>query len=166
MPWRVLAASPRALFIPPRLAAAAVRRCDQDAPAESVVLLAGLGTAGGRARAVHYRVLANGARDRRHAFRVEAHDLLDALHRTASRGLVPLAILHSHPADLGRASRADASGAWPEFLTVILERGPRPRWRAYRSAGAGPQRTLQPIALAVRLVRTHRSGRRVRVVAP
>jgi proteasome lid subunit RPN8/RPN11 len=91
--------------------------------------------------------LANRAADGRRRFLVDARDLAPALAAAARRQETALAVVHGHPGGTGRASAADAMGAWPELLTVVVAAaGPKPAWRAYRTA-AGGQRVLWRVAV-------------------
>ena len=175
MAWQVLAeGAPRALLVAPGARAAAERSLVACAPEEGIGLLAGrvMGRRHDRRTgvAVHFLPLANTAPDRRRLFALAAPDLARALAHVGARGLVPLAVVHSHPGAPPRPSRLDAEGSWAELLTVIVGGPDRPLWRAYAS-GAAPTGALRavPLALSRRRGRGAPRGlgtRRVGGVAP
>ena len=137
---------------------AAERHMRRAAPAEAAGLLAGRAVdrpSGGRSgRAGLYLPLRNTASDPLSRFRVEPDALGRALVRLGRRGLVALAVVHSHPRGPAAPSAHDSAGMWPELLTVLLSGPGATRWRAYRApaSGARTPRSLErrPLVLGLR----------------
>ncbi|ASS74957.1 hypothetical protein CIG75_08140 [Tumebacillus algifaecis] len=101
---------------------------------ERLLPLEGVGLWSGTAQDVqHWLPLCNVATDPHIGYLVDPQEWLDALAMTKAQGLVPLALVHSHPtAEAAPSIRDRLEWMYPELWCVIVSfQNDRPHWEAY-----------------------------------
>jgi len=118
----------------PHALALSIRRAAQASPDEEVCGLIARDTSG----SLRCQPMANGARDKAHAFEMDAREQIDALRGMRERGEQLMAIYHSHPNGPAQPSRTDIERhEYPDALCLIVSLANRqPELRAFR-IGAG-----------------------------
>jgi proteasome lid subunit RPN8/RPN11 len=94
----------------------------------------GVGLWSGRGQEVlHWLPLSNASDRPDRSYRVDPQEWLDALAKVQTLGLVPIALVHSHPTDGAFPSARDIrEWFYPELLCVIISyQSEPPIWRAY-----------------------------------